>query len=82
MFRPAVRDGSRLFRARIVMECETMADRAESQERLNEAFWNALEEIGERQPDGSIVLDLSDLDEMTRSRQCSRTSDRALLVFR
>ena len=48
---------------RIVFESETWADRAESQHRLNEAFWNALEEIGERQTDGSIVIDLTDLDE-------------------
>lgn len=48
---------------RIVFESETWADRAESQHRLNEAFWNALEEISERQPDGSIVIDLTDLDE-------------------
>jgi hypothetical protein len=49
---------------KLVAESETWADHSEAHQLLTEAVRDALEEIGEVDEDGSIRVNLSDLDQL------------------
>lgn len=48
---------------RVVVESDVWADQRAAYFQLEKGFWEAAENLGELQPDGSIKIDLRDLDE-------------------
>ncbi len=47
-----------------VLNSQTWADHIPAQTRLNREFWSAAEQLGTLEPDGSITIDLSTLNDL------------------